>query len=37
MKHMPILSAIPITALLVAAGTAYAQQPPDVVQSDTHR
>ncbi len=33
MKHVPIPSAILITALLVAQ-TAYAQQPPDVVQSD---
>jgi trimeric autotransporter adhesin len=35
MKHLPILSAISITALLAAAGTAYGQQPPDVVQSDS--
>ncbi len=34
MKHIPILSAISITALLAAAGVAYAQQPPDVVRSD---
>jgi hypothetical protein len=34
MKHNPILSAISITALLAAAATVYAQQPPDVVQSD---
>jgi len=36
MKHVPILSAILITALLAVAGTAYAQQPPDVVQSDSN-
>jgi trimeric autotransporter adhesin len=36
MKHVPILSAILFTALLAAAGTAYAQQPPDVVQSDAN-
>jgi hypothetical protein len=34
MKQIPILSAILFTALLAAAETAYAQQPPDVVQSD---
>src|ERR1700734_2059417 len=34
MKQIPILSAILFSALLAAAGTAYAQQPPDVVQSD---
>jgi hypothetical protein len=34
MKHSPILSAILFFALLAAADTAYAQQPPDVVQSD---
>jgi hypothetical protein len=34
MKQVPILSAIMFSALLAAAGTVYAQQPPDVVQSD---
>jgi hypothetical protein len=34
MKQIPILSAISFSALLAAAGTAYAQQPPDIVQSD---
>jgi hypothetical protein len=34
MKHLPVFSAISITALLAAAGTAYGQQPLDVVQKN---
>jgi hypothetical protein len=34
MKHTPTLSPILFTALLAAAGTTLANQPPDVVQSD---
>jgi hypothetical protein len=37
MKHLPVLSAILFSALLAAAGTAYAQQPPDVVNSDSRQ
>src|ERR1700722_13852709 len=37
MKHLPIFSAILLTALLADAEIAHAQQPPDVVQSDSQR
>ena len=35
MKHWPTFSALSITTLLAVAGSAYSQQPPDVVQSDS--
>jgi hypothetical protein len=37
MKHSPILSAILFSVLLVTAGAAYGQQPPDVVTSDSQQ